>query len=862
MAIAKAYGSITIVDIGDLGTLSVYPESNQPTSVIYDPNTDGGTYNPSWVSSNLQLTPVIYYGGTQIDATNAAISVTWKRKVGSGVENDISTSNGESMSSTSKVLTVNKNVLNSSNPIITYICTVTYAEPQTGMDLVAKGQISFSLISQPTSIKACSIVGESVFLYGSDQAIKGAESITLTAKLSNCDVASWQYKNTSNTWTTIEGQKSPTLTISAKDNTSYFVNDVATIRLNTNIDTLYDLHSITIIRDGAPGEGTLAVSLSNEDMYVPCDKDGNVLEGGLDNAKTEIYVYSGNDNVTNHANTTIGVEVSGLTGKWITSKTTDGSITNKPTYQVESMSAMTGTVIFTVTYTEDGKSKIIKKIFYLTKLLAGADGDSPEILSLELSTVTLSKTAETHVYSPSVFTASAYKIIGSTKTPYAGRFKIYADSNTTASYTSTNDESSYTFNPTSGTPYSTFKVELYEAGGFTTRKDFQTITVISDGAKGDEGAGGLSFVLGNPADLIPCTTAGKVSSGYTLTIPFAAYQGTSRVACTATLPSTLPSGMSVKSNTAATTSADGRVEIAVAKDATLGGTTAAYDTGTINITLTTTGLTVNQSVQQAYTWTKNRQAASGADAVLLRAYAPGGNIINNGENNVQLSCTLTKGTTTVTPTVYKWYVFNNTSSSYTEITSSNTDGYTGYTTATLTVPATAVNSYASYCIEVTYDGKSYKDYIAVQDKTDPLQVEIFSTLGDKITNSVGVGCIYVRVYQNGTELDELQNLKVSTTEPISPLEGDVWAHIDQSQNKIVLKKRIGDSWTAFNLLDTNPTDGSADVKKQCSYQWTFGDYDGVATNLNNSSQSTDKFLYIQGSYITKKMQFNLEVTKQ
>lgn len=853
MSIAKAYGSITIVDIGDLGTLSVYPESNQPTSVIYDPNQNGGVYNPNWISTNLQLTPVIYYGGTQIAATNAAISVVWQRKVGSGNPIDISTSDGESMSTNSKVLTVNKNVLTSSNPIVTYICTVTYEEPQTGTELTAKGQISFSLISQPTNIKSCAIVGESVFLYGSDHSIKGAGSITLTANLSNCDVTSWQYKNDSGNWSTISGQVSTTLVINATD--PYFVNDVATIRLNTNIDTLYDLHSITKIRDGAPGEGTLAVALSNEDMYVPCDKDGNILSGGLDNAKTEIVVYNGNDNVTNDAKTSIAVAVSGVTGQWITSKTNDDSDTNKPTYKVESMSAMTGTVTFTITYTEDGRSKIIDKVFYLTKLLAGNDGKSPEIYSLELSTVTLNKTAETHVYSPATFTANAYKTVGSTKTAYAGRFKIYADDSNVSSYTSGNDETSCSFTPASGTAYSTFKVELYAAGGFTTRRDTQTITVISDG-KGEKGDGGLSFILGNPADLIPCTTGGLTSSDYVIKIPFAAYQGTSRVACNATL-SQLPNGMNCNANTeitAATTSADGNIQIRVAGNRNLGGTSAAYDTGTITITLTTTGLAVNQSSQQTYTWTKNRQAATGISAVLLRAYAPNGNIINNGENDVTLSCILTEGTTTVTPTSYKWYVFDNSATppAYAEITSSSTHGgHSGYTTNTLTVPATAVHSYASYRVDVVYNSKTYSDYIAVQDKTDPLQVEIFSTLGDKITNSVGVGCIYARVYQNGTELDELQNLKVSTTAPLSPLEGDIWAHIDESTKNIILKKRVGSSWSAYELGDT-----------ECSYRWTFGDYDGVTTNLNNQPNSTSKFLYIQGSYITKKMQFNLEVTKQ
>lgn len=837
MAIAKAYGSITIVDIGDLGTLSVYPESNQPTSVIYDPNTNGGTYNPDWSGTNLQLTPVIYYGGTQIDAANAAISVVWKRKVGSGDENSISVEKGESMNDTSKKLTVNKNVLNSSNPIITYICIVTYTEPQTGTDLVAKGQISFSLISQPTNIKSCSIVGESVFLYNSAQALVGAETITLTAKVDNCDVASWAYKNSSGEFVTIDGQLSTTLTVAATDN-SYFNNDVATIRLNTNVTGLYDLHTITRIRDGAPGESVLSITLDNEDMYVPCDADGNVLDGGLNNAKTTITVYSGNDDVTDEA--TITPVTSGVTGSY--DNTTY-------TYTVTEMSALTATVTFNITY----NGKTVSKVFYLTKLKQGNDGDPATFYSLDMP-ITINKTPLGHIYTQNSFTAKARLTVGSDTTDVAGRFKIYYD-DVQKDQQEDDTKTSITHNLPDGTNISSIKVEFYAPGNFETLLCSQSITVVNNGDKGDTGDGGISFNLHNPADVIPCTTGGLVSTTQTIKIPFSAYQGITRIACTAE-HGALPTGMSA-TVTNATKESDGCLTITVSANANLGGTTDAYNTGTIAIALTAGG----QTSEHIYTWTKNRQAASGTDAVLLRAYAPRGNIINNGENNVQLSCTLTKGTTTVTPSAYKWYVFNNTSLSYTEITSSNTDGYTGYTTATLTVPATAVSSYASYCIEVTYDDKPYTDYIAVQDKTDPLQVEIFSTLGDKITNGVGVGCVYARVYQNGTELDALQNLKVTQTAPASPSEGDIWAHIDSSE-KIILKKRIGDSWTAFNLIDTDPTSGSADIKKQCTYTWTFGDYDGVATNLNNQVSRTDKFLYIKGKYITKKMQFNLEVTKQ
>jgi hypothetical protein len=38
----QAYGSITIVDLNDIGTLSIVPESNSPKTVIYDPNSPVG----------------------------------------------------------------------------------------------------------------------------------------------------------------------------------------------------------------------------------------------------------------------------------------------------------------------------------------------------------------------------------------------------------------------------------------------------------------------------------------------------------------------------------------------------------------------------------------------------------------------------------------------------------------------------------------------------------------------------------------------------------------------------------------------------------------------------------------------------
>ena len=837
---AKAYGSITIVDIGDLGTLSVTPESNQPISVIYDPNQGtNGTYVPDWTESPLTLTPIIYYGGTQIKAKDA--TVIWKRKVKSGSATSLI--DGESMDPNTKVLTVNKNVLSETNSIITYICEVSYVEPQTEKPLNAKGQISFSLISQPTTIKSCSISGESIFRYDSSRKIVGSESINLTAKLDNCEIVSWQYKK-GNEWIPIEDQTgnnitSKDLTIKATDD--YFSNEIAVIRLMTNAEGLYDLHTITKIYDGAPGNSTFSVVLTNEDIWIPCDSNYIIDKDFFtkNEVTTQIKFYEGGKEITGLLkNSDIKIDTSGATGVFDY---------QTHTYRVTEMTSNTAAITFTITY---NGSDAVPKVFNLTKLKAGADGDTPTIYSIESSHLTVNRNINNN-YSPSSVTFNAYSKTGNdNKIAYIGRFKIYVDG--VLKYTSSNDESEKAYTIPTDKQCSIIKAELYKSGSTTTLIDSQTVTVVSDGATGKPGTGGLSFVLGNPSDTIPCNTDRTVSANYTITIPFSAYKGIERIACKASYNSnSLPSGVTESSNTDGSADASGSLVFSVSKGSDLGGKTEEYDTGSIQITLTANGVTNTQN----YTWTKNIQAKSGADAVVLQVYAPGGNIINNGENDVILEALLTEGTTSVTPDWYKWYVYKTieNESEYREINAS-TDygGHTGYTTNQLKVPRDAVESYASYRVDVKHPKiiKPYSAYISVQDKTDPIQVEIFSTLGDKITNSFGKGCVYAKVFREGTEMDALQNLTVSDEAPSNKESGDVWAYIDKSNSQIILKKWNGSVWEAYT------------PKYKYTYNWTFGDYNGKKTNLNGKLSVSDKFLYINGTYITKKMQFNLEVIEK
>ena len=47
MAKIQAFSSVSVVDLTDVGVIIFYLTSNQPNSVIYDPNTNNGTYSPN-----------------------------------------------------------------------------------------------------------------------------------------------------------------------------------------------------------------------------------------------------------------------------------------------------------------------------------------------------------------------------------------------------------------------------------------------------------------------------------------------------------------------------------------------------------------------------------------------------------------------------------------------------------------------------------------------------------------------------------------------------------------------------------------------------------------------------------------------
>ena len=345
---AIAYGQITIVDISDLGQLSVYPTSNQPYSVIYDPNASSGNqYNPDWSKTNLQLTPVIYYGNQQITPTNSIVK--WYKDnsttaIGSGVTNG--------------VLTVNSNVLApNGNKLVSYTVKVTYSPEGTGATLHAEGKITFSLIEQPTTVKSINVTGSNLFLYNGDKVLQSPATITLKANPQNCSIKNWYYYNTSGTKVDLTSEKGATLSVAAAS-TTYFPASANSCTFGVQSDEadLYDEITIIKVYDGAAGDSAVVAVLSNESQTISFNKNGEAVSGAYTDAYTILTVYDGNDDVTSNCTITPTAD-SSITGSW-------DSVNKK--YTVSKITA-SGKVSFKIEYVDPTTqgNKILYKTFSL-----------------------------------------------------------------------------------------------------------------------------------------------------------------------------------------------------------------------------------------------------------------------------------------------------------------------------------------------------------------------------------------------------------------------------------------------------------------------------------------------------------------
>lgn len=820
MAKIQAFSSVSITDLSDAGQMSIYLTSNQPLSVIYDPNQN--IYTPDWSKSNLVVTPVVSYNGNNVELSAPGLNVTFQRQEGSGAP--VSLTAGETASGNK--LTVNANKLSSvTSKLLTYICHVTYTDPDVGVPLKETAVLTYNLISNAVNTKDASITGESTFLYDTNRNLVGSNTITLTANLTNVSVSQWQYKNTEGDFVAFPTSNNPsisgaTLKVFATEPGIWLNDRNAVIKLTTNDSSVFDIHEIYKIFDGAAGTDTVSAILSNENHLVPVDSRGNVKSWV--GAETSITIYEGGEDVTSKWNVAVTYGT-GLTA------------TYDPVTHVMKPSALTTDASYAeFKCTRSNYASIVKR-YTITKQYAGSDGADAVVYQLD-SNVLAINLDKNQQFNPANIVFTAYKKVGSsgTKSNYNGRFIIEESTNGTTftpKYTSGTDEYTKTYTP-SANNITAIKCSLYQAGATTTLLDSQTIVVVNDGTNGTDGkpgTNGISVVVTNSSEVIPCNTSGNAATAKDISIPFYGFSGITRVPVTCTV-GTLPSGVTVKNNTAGTSNAGGLLTLAVAAGATFGN--SSLMTGDITLTF----VCQNVSIEHKFTWTKSKQAANGQNAVLFQLYSPDGGTIINGEGTTTINTMMMSGASPVTPTAFVWSKFD--AGKYTAIP--------GQTKNSLIVSADMVDGTSWFKCTATYGGHNYDAYWTVMDQSDPVQAYTYKTIG-QFKNGQGEGAIYTRVYRNGEELDPIKTLVFSTTAPVGASSGDFYYHLDKKAKTCVLKKYNGSTWNDATEKDT------------LKYEYYRINSKGVELDTT-APYKTDRCIYVDPSIINGEMQFRCKVS--
>lgn len=881
MATTRAFGSITIIDVTDIGEFSVYPMSNMPLSVIYSP--DANTYSPSWSNTNsLILTPVVYYSGKRLTLGSNGLSITWQKMEGISS----ATMSSSEVVDENGVLTVTANQFNSSSTLITYTVNASYQEPTSGTVLNAQGQITFSLVKMASEVRNVSINGDNIFKYDMNGNCN-KQSTTLTAFTTDTlTINDWEYSNDNGTtWTSLDNSSS-SLTIS--EGSSIFSNNTVLIRVKAqdvrdSTSFYYDYVTVLKLRDGTAAGNSLV--LSNEDQMIPCNSAGIPTDNAFSLSYTSVYIYESGQDITSEY--TITATPNGVLGAWTNSDTQaptgTGDVSTKGSYAyywvtgwANSNNSEVGEVTFTAT---KGSERLIKKMS-LVKMATGADGVSPVMYSLNLSNLTVNKsytyqsgtdTIATTTYSPTSITATAKQTTGNSTTSYAGYIKVYKDSGTSPIASGTATGGTYTLNGigTTHVPSTKLRFELYSGSGSSdTLLDTQSVIITSDGVKGrqgeqgEEGASAISLNLTNPSDNISVGPDGKTRAEVKLTVPFAAYEGTTKMACTITASS---AAISINGTTytpkvtAATASSDGSLVYTIPSGRQLlaSGVDSANGSKTLSFSYTLASGGTG-TISAVYSWAITASGESGTNSKILQVATPMGYIFDNGQGSLKITASLINGGGIQTEGVtYQWYKFNPSSSAQDKYDplSNGTNTYSGVTTNELTVWGTQVDSYASFKCTATYDNKPYVGYASLEDKTDPIQVSIISTIGTQIVNGNGVGCFYARVIKNdgqGTELDPLPtNVSFVTEKPSTLTNGAYYYLLNETNKSVTLYKASSTSaWAVDNTYESTNYKGT--------YNWTYRNYDNEVIT-EGAPATSGKVVYIDSDLINKKIIIDVEV---
>lgn len=892
---ATSFGSITIVDITDVGEFSVSPSCNSSLTVIY--NEDSDTYSPAWGGNGsvaLQITPSCYYAGSRVVANR----YKWYRKEDSNNPTLVwdtnsstsTTANGESVENSGSnkgKLTVSQNQFSNYSQL-TYIVEAYYTVSGIDEPLMAQGQISFSKLIQNSDAKNVSVTGTNSFIYSYNSSgvlVPDYNTVTLSGrKTSNLSFAAnpWSYgydvatmvanNGTVITDTSIYNTSGNTANLTAS--TTFLGNHNSVIfRLSSNDSNVYDLFTVYKLvngRDGAAGDKIIMAALDNDDQTIPFDKDGT---GYYTDAVSTITVFEGNDDVTGDYNISLTPSDDGAATP--TPTVTYTTTSNNRTVTITGITAPTGYVIFTCTPKQSsGRTGILTKKFSLNKIEAGVDGDdghTPIYYDLKTSVLAVNATNTSNpnvssvTYSPSTVIFTAWKheynetnsvweqTIDTTNDIYINGSKATRESSGT-------NVGRVVVTLSAGTTYTDIVGQLRK-GSTTDILDTQTVVITTDGSRGqigpegEDGAPAVNLILGNEHQNFPTTAKKKTSGSISITIPVELKVGAitrNDLITNGVSNLTLNFGGSPAVTTTLTWDRTNYRFTGTISD----NTKITNNSGNVSVTIpyyvpdsSGTATQTTATVTKTFTWATS---AAGAESVILQIATPDGKLFDNGTGSLRVVATLEEGLDDVSSNaVWEWYKYQ---SGYQKIT--------GATTSSYTVNANDVHGFVSLKIVAKYDAdgdgtrEDYVGYVSLEDHGDVLQVTVHSTVGNQLVNGQGAGAIYARVMFNGKQIDAIKTgIEVVDTLPSvsDTREQVILLNVPQSGNKsaVLYSHTTGTAWKAM---------GSNELPFQAQYIWTFrNDSDEVISGSTLGIDTSGKCLYVDKSVVNNKLTADVEV---
>ena len=120
---------------------------------------------------------MIYANQTAVSLGDTAVSITWKRKEGSGSEAALES--GETVSGNVLTVAVNK-LAGVTSGLLTYIAYVSYTDPDNGLPINATADVSFALVKTGENARSAWIGGEQVFKYAAGSATANPAPVSYT----------------------------------------------------------------------------------------------------------------------------------------------------------------------------------------------------------------------------------------------------------------------------------------------------------------------------------------------------------------------------------------------------------------------------------------------------------------------------------------------------------------------------------------------------------------------------------------------------------------------------------------------------------------------------------------------------------